>query len=74
VVDIGGAQGHIALELARRFENLDIVVQDMDEVIQNLTLELSTEVNGRIRFMAHNFFSPQGVNADVYYFRWILHN
>ncbi|KUJ18481.1 S-adenosyl-L-methionine-dependent methyltransferase [Mollisia scopiformis] len=74
VVDIGGAQGHIATELARRFENLQIVVQDMDEVVRIAKHGVPEELKQRVCFMAHDFFSPQPIKADVFYLRWILHN
>ncbi|KAI1370093.1 S-adenosyl-L-methionine-dependent methyltransferase [Hypoxylon crocopeplum] len=72
VVDIGGGRGHIAKFLARCFDNLDIIVQDMDKVIQDAELEESP--GERVRFMAHDIFAPQTIHADVFFLRWILHN
>jgi hypothetical protein len=72
VVDIGGSQGHVAVELARRFRGLSITVQDMEMSI--LGSSVPFEVKDRVKFMAHNFFMPQTVSADVYFFRWIMHN
>lgn len=74
IVDIGGAQGHIAMALARRFDNLNIMVQDMDKVIENAELGVPDNFKTRVRFMAHDLFEPQTIEADVFYFRWILHN
>lgn len=74
VVDIGGAQGHTAMELAKCFEGLNILVQDMDKVVENAELGVPEELKKRVHFMAHDFFAPQTVQADVFYFRWILHN
>ncbi|KAF4633293.1 hypothetical protein G7Y89_g4831 [Cudoniella acicularis] len=74
VVDVGGAQGHIAMSLARRFENLNILVQDMDKVVEKAELGVPEELKGRVRFMAHDFFAPQTIQADIFFFRWILHN
>lgn len=74
VVDVGGGQGHIAMELARRFGDLDITVQDMDKMIANGEAGLPTQLRDRVSFMAHDLFAPQTVQADVYFFRWIFHN
>ena len=32
------------------------------------------EVESRVSLTTHDFFSPQPVSADLYYFRWIFHN
>jgi hypothetical protein len=74
IVDIGGAQGHVAIELAKRFGNLNILVQDMDRVVENAEVGVPEELKGRVHFMAHDFFAAQTIQADVFYFRWILHN
>ncbi|KAL8815580.1 MAG: hypothetical protein Q9191_008449, partial [Dirinaria sp. TL-2023a] len=48
-------------------------VQDFDEVVAGANV--SSDVKGRIQFMAHNFIFEQSIkNADVYLFRWIFHN
>ncbi|KAF8537459.1 O-methyltransferase [Trichophaea hybrida] len=50
------------------------IVQDLDSVIIDGPSKLDPEVAGRIEFMAHNFFEPQPVAADVYLFRRIFHD
>lgn len=73
VVDIGGSKGHVSLALARKFTSLRIIIQDMKSVTENATVP--EELQGRVRFMAHDLFTPQPVQgADVYFLRWILHN
>lgn len=74
VVDIGGGQGHIAMELARHFGNIDIVVQDMKDVVEKASVELPDHLRGKVQFMAHDFFTPQPIIADVYFLRWVLRN
>ncbi|KAK4172414.1 6-hydroxytryprostatin B O-methyltransferase [Triangularia setosa] len=76
LVDVGGAQGHVACALAKRYPSLEIVVQDMDKVIEGAELALPEDLarQKRIRFMAHDLFAPQTVAADAFFFRWILHN
>lgn len=74
VVDIGGSRGHIAISLARVLPNISVVVQDMAHVVEGADSEVPVELQKRISFQAHDFFQPQGVIADVYYIRWVLHN
>ncbi|KAH8897336.1 S-adenosyl-L-methionine-dependent methyltransferase, partial [Thozetella sp. PMI_491] len=74
VVDIGGAQGHIAMALASRFSNLNILVQDMDKIIEGAEAGVPEALKDRVRFEAHDFFAPQTTSADILLFRWVLHN
>ncbi len=74
VIDVGGARGHIAVQLATRFNNLKIVVQDMDKVIENAEKDIPENLQNRVTFMPHDLFSPQTIQADVIFFRWIMHN
>lgn len=76
VVDVGGAQGHVAVALAQRFPHLDVVVQDMNKVIEGAEAGLPDDLktDGRVRFMAHDLLAPQPISARVFFFRWILHN
>lgn len=51
------------------FPALSVVIQDLPEVIAQ-----ASPSETHISFMTHDFFTPQPVVADVYLFRWILHN
>ncbi|RDW94052.1 uncharacterized protein DSM5745_01374 [Aspergillus mulundensis] len=74
VVDLGGAKGHVSALLAHQFPNLQFVVQDMPEVIAGAAEALPEDLQGRVKFQAHDFFTEQKVHADVYLLRNILHN
>jgi hypothetical protein len=74
VIDVGGARGHIAVQLANRFDNLNILVQDMDKVVENAEDDVPENLKDRVTFMAHDLFAPQNVQADIIFFRWIMHN
>ncbi|KAI2618113.1 S-adenosyl-L-methionine-dependent methyltransferase [Hypoxylon sp. NC1633] len=63
VVDIGGSQGHLSLALARQFNNLSMIVQDMEKVVENVTAP--EELQERVRFMAHNLLAPQPREAKT---------
>ena len=75
VVDIGGGQGAVSRALASATHHMKFVVQDLASPVEQGTLLLPTELKGRVSFMEHDFFTEQVVKgADIYLFRWILHN
>jgi hypothetical protein len=74
VVDVGGSHGHTSIALAAEFPSLRFIVQDLESTVNGVTDELTDGMSGHVSFMAHDFFQEQPVVADVYYFRWILHN
>ncbi|KAI1824558.1 sterigmatocystin 8-O-methyltransferase [Xylaria intraflava] len=74
VADVGGSQGYVAMELAKNFENIKFLVQDMEMVVGGAQSGVPDQLKGRIEFMAHELFDPQPVQADVYFFRMIFHN
>ncbi|KAI8629700.1 putative O-methyltransferase [Xylariaceae sp. FL1651] len=71
VVDVGGSRGDAAFAIARQYPDIHLVVQELPEVVA-----LSKEEPGlNVKFMVHDFFKEQPIkDADVYLFRWILHN
>ena len=74
VVDLGGNRGQIAIPLAHRFPTLNVVVQDLANVVDGAEALIPDDIKGRVKFMAHDFFTEQTVQAEVYYIRWCLHN
>lgn len=74
VVDIGGSHGFVCIDLAKRYKNLKFVVQDLPQTIASAPA-LEADLADRITFQAHDFHTQQPVvGADVYFFRWIMHN
>ncbi|KAI1080192.1 S-adenosyl-L-methionine-dependent methyltransferase [Whalleya microplaca] len=81
-VDIGGSHGFVCVHLARQYGNLQFIVQDLARTVESAPAKLRESQNDgdsesarRVRFMVHDFFTEQPVrNADVYFFRWIMHN
>jgi hypothetical protein len=71
VVDLGGSHGDAAFALARAHPHLKLVVQELPEVVAN-----SVPAEGlNVAFMAHSIFEEQPVKgAEVYLYRWIMHN
>lgn len=58
-------------EISQAFPHLNFVVQDL---VMNDAIS-SEYSSPQIKFMAHDFFTPQPVkSADAYLMRWILHN
>ncbi|KAM7206072.1 S-adenosyl-L-methionine-dependent methyltransferase [Naviculisporaceae sp. PSN 640] len=76
VVDVGGSQGFVCFAIAAKFPSLSFVVQDLEPVIRSAEKQpQAVELADRVKFMTHDFLTEQPVHgADVYFFRWILHN
>ncbi|KAI1074715.1 sterigmatocystin 8-O-methyltransferase [Whalleya microplaca] len=74
VVDMGGSGGYDATALARKFPDLNIVVQDLPKVQPVFEANLPEDVKDRVSFVAHDFFKPQPIQADIYIFKLILHD
>ena len=74
IVDVGGSQGQLGIELAQRHAFIQCVVQDLPETIKH-SIPVPPGLQGRVRFMEHDFFQEQPiVGAEVYMLRWILHD
>ncbi|KAK4237372.1 hypothetical protein C8A03DRAFT_34658 [Achaetomium macrosporum] len=76
-VDIGGSHGFMCVDLANRYKNMKFVVQDLQKTIDSAPKPISPDpqVAERITLLAHDFFTEQVTkDADVYFFRWIIHN
>jgi hypothetical protein len=71
VVDVGGSHGDAAFSLARHYPQLEFIVQELPEVVASC--QQNKDLN--VVFMKHDFFEEQPIKgAEVYLFRWILHN
>ncbi|KAK3392955.1 S-adenosyl-L-methionine-dependent methyltransferase [Podospora didyma] len=76
-VDIGGSHGFVCVDLATRYKNIKFVVQDLPKTVDSAPKPICADPQAadRIAMLAHDFFTPQVTKgADVYYFRWIIHN
>ena len=74
VVDVGGSEGHVSIELAKSFPSLKFIVQDRPEVISGAQAKVPPGLQSRVTFMAHDFLNEQPVEANCYLFRRIFHN
>ncbi|KAI0554399.1 sterigmatocystin 8-O-methyltransferase [Xylaria curta] len=74
LIDVGGGAGHVSIKLATRFPNISVTVQDMENMFEGAESQVPTELEGRLKYMVHNFFAPQPVQADIYFLRWVFHN
>ncbi|KAB5560046.1 O-methyltransferase-domain-containing protein [Coniochaeta sp. 2T2.1] len=76
-VDVGGSHGFACVEVGRRYRNMRFVVQDLPKTVETAPKPIceDEQVAERIRLEAHDFFTEQTLkDADVYFFRWIMHN
>ncbi|KIW27721.1 uncharacterized protein PV07_07432 [Cladophialophora immunda] len=74
VVDVGGSVGHMSIALAERYPQLNFVVQDLPDIVAAGQRALPADLKDRVSFQTHDFFTPQPVQADVYFLRFILHD
>lgn len=77
LVDVGGSHGFVCVGLAQRWPRMRFVVQDLLMTVDSAPRPLCDDeaVAARIRLQAHDFFEEKPVQgADVYFFRWIIHN
>ena len=73
-VDVGGSFGTFSVTLAQHLKDTKFIVQDLPEVTADGPSHIPSELQDRVHFMAHDFFTEQPVKgADVYFFRWIFH-
>lgn len=72
VVDMGGSRGKTAIEILRKFPEVQCIVQDLPEVL--VGAEIPADLEGRLSFQEHNLFTKQEVEADIYLLRGLLHN
>ena len=72
---LGGSGGHDDVPLAENFPDLKIVVQDLPSCQAKFDDGyISEELKKRISFVAHDFFTPQPVQADIYLFKWVFYD
>ncbi|KAF2847521.1 O-methyltransferas-like protein [Plenodomus tracheiphilus IPT5] len=75
VIDVGGGSGHMSVSLARAFPNLELIVQDSLTMLSSASQNDFSDLNGRVTFMPHDFFTTQPVSgAAAYLLRYITHN
>ncbi|CAH0019606.1 unnamed protein product [Clonostachys rhizophaga] len=72
IVNVGGQRGSVAIDLANKFENLKLLVQDSAAVIDGADAAVPESLKERAKFMPHELFETQTEQADVYFFRMIL--
>ncbi|KAG5984383.1 Alpha-1,3-mannosyltransferase cmt1 [Claviceps pusilla] len=76
-VDIGGSHGFMSIALAKKWKNIKFVVQDLPKTVDSAPKPICDDASiaQRVRLEAHDFFQEQSIkDADVYFFRWIIHN
>lgn len=74
VVDVGGSQGAMGVEILNRFPHIEkYVVQDLPDVIAGA--RSPDDIAARLEFQEYNFFTEQSSKgADVYFLRLVLHD
>lgn len=74
-VDVGGSKGHVSIQLARTYPKWKFIVQDSPQTVQIAREEIPSDVQDRVSFEVHNFWTEQPIkDADVYFFKTIFHD
>ncbi|KAI1388680.1 O-methyltransferase [Hypoxylon trugodes] len=80
ILDVGGGSGHVSMDLATEFPNLNFIVEDVPHMIAEGQHQLTTQptrkwLEPRIQFLQHDFFQLQPVrDVAAVFLRWITHN
>jgi 6-hydroxytryprostatin B O-methyltransferase len=76
VVDLGGSNGHIAIPIAEKYPELEIIIQDLEANRQHAAELIPAEIKNRVTFQVQDFFQPQAVKtgAKVFFLRHIIHD
>ncbi|KAI0976132.1 sterigmatocystin 8-O-methyltransferase [Xylaria arbuscula] len=72
IVNVGGQRGSVAIDLASKFDNVKLLVQDAAPVIEGADSAVPAQLKERVKFEKHDLFADQTVQADVYFFRMVL--
>lgn len=71
---MGGNQGYISFAIAEAFPDLTFIVQDQAGMRTPETIgTVPTPLADRVSLTTHDFFTPQTVVAECYFFRMIFH-
>jgi len=71
MVDLGGATGHLPLEAAKRYPEMEVAIFDLPDVVK-FAREFTTGT--RVELIAGDFFSDPLPPADLYSLGQILHD
>lgn len=71
---MGGNQGYVSFAIAEAFPDLRFIVQDTAGLrTDETTGKVPDALQSRIQLTTHDFFTPQPVVAEAYFFRMIFH-
>lgn len=74
MLQMGGNQGYVSFAIAEKFPKLKFIVQDTAGMRTPSTIgKVPENLSDRVQLTTHDFFTPQTVEAQVYFFRWIFH-
>ncbi|KAE8381359.1 S-adenosyl-L-methionine-dependent methyltransferase [Aspergillus bertholletiae] len=73
VVDLGGSDSHIVRLISEKNPGVRVIVQDVLSVAGEARATVQAESHA-VGFHNDDFFTPQTIVADVYLFRWVLHD
>lgn len=74
IVDLGGGNGHVSIELAKRFSAPTFLVQDLD--VSEAAEDLPAELSSRVSYHIQDAFRPQpdSLKPSAYILKSVLHD
>ncbi|KAF5863999.1 hypothetical protein ETB97_008934 [Aspergillus alliaceus] len=77
VMDVGGADGFVAINLAESYPDMTVIVEDNLKLKDSAEANIPSHLKSRVLYLPHSFFKPQsalGRATDVFLLRHILHD
>ena len=71
--DVGGGKGHVAMHIAKKYDQINVVLQDLPHVLEDARIfwdETAHDIidNGRVKFIPLDFLEEDAtVGCDIYY-------
>lgn len=77
LIDVGGGNGHIEVNIARHLPDIQFIIQDLELNTQPARRNIEKHgMQDRIQFQSHAFFQPQpeGLKPSAYLLSRVLHD
>ncbi|KAK5048240.1 hypothetical protein LTR84_005910 [Exophiala bonariae] len=76
VVDLGGGNGHVAIDLATRFPSLEFIVQDLLPNESAFKATVPPEPVSRVTYQVQDAFNPQpeDLEPSAYFLKAVFHD
>ena len=63
VVDVRGGHGPVSTGLAKTFQDLNFIVQDLTDVVESVPVNLPADIERQLTFKMYNFLDVQPIKG-----------